>query len=148
MRQRIERTGGFTIIEVLVALLLLAIVITAIVIPLTGFFGLTQRSTQQVNATNLAQQVIEQIRGEWLSQSKYDQACVVTALPSGVPTITIQNEDVQGAAQGAPVSLSVGGTCGTGTAASAPPLRRLSVTATVSGQSSNTSTLVVEVARP
>ena len=148
MRHRIERTGGFTIIEVLVALLLMAIVITAIVIPLTGFCGITQRSTQQVNATNLAQQTIEQIRGEWLSQLKYDQACLVTALPSSVPIVVIQNEDVQGVAQGTPISLVVGGTCGTGSAASGPPLRRLSVTATVINRSSNTSTLVVEVARP
>ena len=100
MQQPTKRLQGFTIIEVLVALALLAIVITAVVLPLTGFFGITRRSSQQVSATNLAQQAIEQIRGEWLNQAKYDQSCLTIALPSSVPTVTLQDEDAQGTAQG------------------------------------------------
>ena len=148
MQQPTKRLQGFTIIEVLVALALLAIVITAVVLPLTGFFGITRRSSQQVSATNLAQQAIEQIRGEWLNQAKYDQSCLTIALPSSVPTVTLQDEDAQGTAQGGTGTLTVSATCGNGTVPSGPPLRRVTIVTTVSGKASNSSTLVVEVARP
>jgi len=148
VRKRTNHTQGFTIIEVLVAIVLLAIVVTAILIPLTGFFGVTRRSTQQVTATNLSQQTVEQIRGEWLNQGKYDQGCVTTALPSTVPTVSIQNEDVQGNAVGTAGTLTVSASCGSGSLPAGPPLRKVTVTTVVSGQASNTSTLVVEVARP
>ena len=140
-----QRGAGFTIVEVLVAIALFAIVVLVVVAPLTGLFGLTQKSTQQVGATNSAQQALERIRGQWLAQSNYDQGCV-DALPAGV-TVSIQNEDVQGSAVGAPGNVIRSADCGSDASVAGPPLRRVTVVAT-SGASASTSTLVVEVARP
>ena len=142
---------GFTLVEILVALLLLGIVIVAILAPLTGLFGLTQRSTRQMDATAQAQQAMELIRGQWLDPSRYAGNCVVGTLPQAVrlPEVQVQDEDVQGKAQPAPAAFTVGtdASCPAGSSppSSGPPLRLVSVTASVNG---NTSTLQVEVARP
>lgn len=147
--------AGFTIIEVLVALTLFAVIILVVLTPLTGLFGLNQRTTGQVSATNLTQRAIEQVRGQWLRNVRYDKACIDTALPSGV-TVTTQGEDLSGNLIGSVINLTaptpnpnVSATCSTTPATAtqtnnAPPLRRLTVTATVNGSSS---TQTLEVAR-
>jgi prepilin-type N-terminal cleavage/methylation domain-containing protein len=143
---------GFTIIEVLVAVALFAVVVLVILAPLTGLFGLTQKSNQQVNATNFAQQAVETIRGQWLATNKYryDLNCIVGPLVLGgaSPTIAVQDEDVQGNPQTNATTFFVGTTanCPTsGTVAAGPPLRSVTVTATVNGTIAK---LIVEVARP
>lgn len=142
--------AGFTIIEVLVAALLFAIVALVILAPLTGLFGLTQRSGTQVTATNAAQQVLEQVRGQWLDQVKYSKACADLTLPTGVTvTTSVQDKDVQGTAVGTAYSATIG--CATAAVrASQPALHALTVTATspTTSGSAVTSTLNVEVARP
>ena len=151
MRHRtdVRTEAGFTIIEVLVAIALFAIVVLVILAPLTGLFGLTQKSAQQTNATGLAQQSIEQIRGQWLDANRYGNNCVVGALPA---TATIQDEDAQGnsVANASTFSVQAASACPTTPASgvpstSGPALRKVTATATVNG---TTSTLVVEVARP
>lgn len=155
-----RKNGGFTIIEVLVAIALFAIVILVVLVPLTGLFGLTQKSAQQTSATNLAQQTMETIRGQWLNANRYGNNCVLGPLPStpSAPVVTVQGEDVQGNPLRdnygiviPPVSPTVGNatTCpavapvGT-TPPAGPPLRLITVKATVNG---GTSTLVAEVSR-
>ena len=154
---RSRRDSGFTIIEVLVAIALFAIVILVILAPLTGLFGLSQRSAQQTSATNLAQQAMETIRGQWLNLSRYQYGlnCVTGPLTSSAvnPTVVVQDEDAQGNRQTnvAAFSVQTAATCpsyppsGVTTFSQGPPLRRVTVTATVNG---TTSTLVAEVARP
>jgi prepilin-type N-terminal cleavage/methylation domain-containing protein len=145
---------GFTIVEMLVATALFVILVLVIVAPITGLFGLTNKSAQQTNATNLAQQTIEQIRGQWLDGNRYGNNCVGVALPNTPVTasVLVQDEDFLGTpqantttfpAQTVPncVSTPPSGVV----SASGPPIRKITVTATVNG---SPSTLVVEVARP
>ena len=137
----------------LVAIALFAIVVLVVVVPLTGLFGLTKKSTTQVSATNTAQQWLEQVKGQWQNQSTYAQACITT-LPtatSGV-TIAIRDEDAQGndsstytPASSFPYAASAYSlvACPATPQPAFAPLRLVTVTAVVSGV---TSTLNVEVA--
>jgi len=143
-----QRINGFTIVEVLVAMALFAIVVLVILAPLTGLFGLTQRSTQQVGATNTAQQVLEQIRGQWLDQVKYSKSCADLTVPAGVTvTTTVQDKNAQGTAVGSTYSAVIG--CSTAAVRTIPNIRYLTVTASAtSGTATGSSSLSVEVARP
>ncbi|GGR25054.1 prepilin-type N-terminal cleavage/methylation domain-containing protein [Deinococcus ruber] len=143
------KAQGFTLLEVLVALALLGVVIVAILAPLTGLFGMSQRSTRQVAATTQAQQAIELIRGQWLDPGRYAGNCVVGSLPADVKVLSVQDEDVRGTVQTAPIAFSVGTqvSCPSDSSPAAPgsPLRKVSVSAALSG---STSVLQIEVARP
>lgn len=148
--RRHNLTQGFTIIEVLVAILLFAVIVVVIVAPLTGVFGLTRNSTDQINATNLAQQVLEEVRGQWLDQGKYNQTCINLTLPSGITSLTSQSENVQGNALdangNATTEQSISTSCSATAGASSPdPLRLVRVRATVNN---TVASLSVEVARP
>jgi len=150
---------GFTIIEVLVAVALFAVVVLVILAPLTGLFGLTQKSSRQTGATNIAQQAMETIKGQWqnVSRNQYDLNCAIGPLyttslaPSPTVTYTVQNEDVQGnnVANGSAFFVGTSSTCPATAPAGAvvspgPAIREITVTATVG---TSTSTLVLEVAR-
>lgn len=136
-------TQGFTIIEVLVATALFAIVVLVVLVPITGLFGLTKKSTTQVSATNLAQKWLEEVKGQWQNPSSYNAACIAVAPPAEV-TIQVQNKDVQGNNTGAAYPVLV---CGSGTATVAP-LRLVTVGATVTtGSTTTKSDLSVEVAQ-
>ena len=78
-----------TIIEVLVAIMLLSVVVLVVLTPLTGFFGLTRKSGTQVSATQAAQQAMEQIRGDWLNQTAYEQLCTASPLPVTTPPLSV-----------------------------------------------------------
>ncbi|GGS17035.1 prepilin-type N-terminal cleavage/methylation domain-containing protein [Deinococcus knuensis] len=134
------RTQGFTIIEVLVAVFLTSVIALVVLTPLTGFFGLTRRSNQQVTATQQAQQVIEAVRGDWLSVANYDQRCATQPLPAGAQ-VTLTNLDVNGNPTGTP---ALNTTCGSNPPDTAP-VRRINVQVTLGGA---TSSLSVDVARP
>jgi prepilin-type N-terminal cleavage/methylation domain-containing protein len=145
------KAQGFTVVEVLVAILLFAIVVLAVLAPLSGLFSLTKKSSQQVSATNIAQQAIETIRGQWQNASRvqYDLNCIAGPLTTAAtnPTVSVRNGNSRGTFQNPAVSLTVGDatTCPAfGTAVPGPQLREVTVTATVNG---NTAKLVVEVAR-
>lgn len=150
---------GFTIIEVLVAVALFAVVVLVVLAPLTGLFGLTQKSNRQTGATNVAQQALETFKGQWqnISRNQYDLNCVIGPLyttslnPTPTLTYTVQDENVLGTSVANTKIFFVGtSTTCPGTAASGvtvtpgPAIRRVSVTATVGAVSS---TLVLEVAR-
>lgn len=145
---RTASEDGFTIIEVLVSIMLLSIVIMLVLSQLTGLFGVSKRSGEQVTATNLAQSVIEQVKGEWQDQPKYSSACITAAsLPSGV-TVSLQDYDATESAQGAAYSLSLQGTgCGSNPPSpdNSAPLRGVTVTATVNGKATS---FEVKVAHP
>lgn len=140
--------AGFSLVEVLVAIMLMGIIVLVVVTPLTGFFGLTRRSNQQVDATQLAQRTLETIRGEWLNQARYDQVCSSVPLPQppGGSTITVEvtNLDPNGAVLG---TAAYRADCATVTAGDTSPLRRVEVTHRDS-QGKVQAKLAVEVARP
>lgn len=164
MRHPIDHTAtrssqGFTIIEVLVATALFAIVVLVVLVPITGLFGLTKRSTTQVSATNLAQQWVEQVKGQWQDSPTYNRACISTAPPASV-TITIRDEDALGRNSStstlapfpytaAEYSVVVNANCSSVAAQVNPaPLRLIKVQATINdGTTTVTSDLNVEVAR-
>lgn len=143
-----RRRQGFTIIEVLVATALFAIVVLVVLVPITGLFGLTKRSTTQVGATNMAQQWLEQVKGQWLNQPIYNRACISTAPPASV-TISVQNKNAQGVNTGTPYSVIINPNCMSVAAqVNPPPLRLVTVTASVNnGTGTVLSTLSVEVAQ-
>lgn len=95
---RPTKAQGFTIIEVLVTIALLSVIVLVVLTPLTGFFGLTRRSNEQVGATQSVQRALEQIRGAWLSVGNYDQVCVPAALPVTDPplNVTVTNVNLSG----------------------------------------------------
>ncbi|PTA67855.1 hypothetical protein C8263_10620 [Deinococcus arcticus] len=126
--------------EVLVGVLLVSVIVMVVLTPLTGFFGLTRRSTQQVGATQTAQALLETIRGDWLSAAMYDQRCTTATIPAGA-TLTVTNLDLNGNAVGsAPLNASC-----SGNAPDTAPIRRLQL---VVQADTARSTLVVDVARP
>ncbi|MBZ9713171.1 hypothetical protein [Deinococcus multiflagellatus] len=138
--QRTETRGGITIVEVLVGVLLVSVIVMVVLTPLTGFFGLTQRSTQQVGATQTAQQVLETIRGDWLSLAMYDQRCTTATIPSGT-TLTVTNLDLNGAPTG---TVTLNASC-SGNTPDPAPVRRVQL---VARSGTAQSTLSVDVARP
>lgn len=131
---------GFTIIEVLVAVLLTSVIAFVVLTPLTGFFGLTRRSTEQVTATQQAQRVLESVRGDWLSVANYDQRCATQPVPAGAQ-VTLTNLDVNGDPTGTP---TLNASCGSNPPDPAP-VRRVNVQVTLG---TVTSSLSVDVARP
>ncbi|GAA5439989.1 hypothetical protein Dcae01_01498 [Deinococcus caeni] len=131
---------GFTIVEVLVAVLLTSVIAFVVLTPLTGFFGLTRRSTEQVTATQQAQQVLESVRGDWLSVANYDQRCATQPVPAGAQ-VTLTNLDVNGDPTGTP---TLNASCGSNPPDPAP-VRRVNVQVTLG---TVTSSLSVDVARP
>lgn len=128
---------------------LLSVIVLVVLTPLTGFFGLTRRSNQQVDATQVTQRALETIRGEWLNAGRYDQACVTTALPVVTPPleISVTNLDPDGQTLGAAPWRP---DCAVGGPLSPPdtsPLRRVRVTR-VDGSGRVLSQLTVLVDRP
>ena len=56
---------GLTLVELLVAMVLLGVLATAILAPLTGLFRMTAESTRTLSATAQAQEVIEHVQAQW-----------------------------------------------------------------------------------
>ena len=119
-------TAGLTIIEVLVSIALLSIIILVVLTPLTGFFGLTRRSNEQVGATQAAQRAMESLRGDWLDLSRYDKNCLSNPAVLDGLVIEITALDVDSLEIG---TLGKPGSCTlAGTGGSPSPLRRVRIT--------------------
>ena len=141
--------AGFTIIEVIVTIALLSVIVLVVLTPLTGFFGLTRRSNQQVDATQLTVRAVETIRGEWLNLGRYDQACVITPLPVSTPPleVIVTNLGPDGQTLGAAAWRSDCAAGGPLSPADTSPLRRVQVTR-LDGAGRVLSQLTVLVDRP
>jgi len=139
----VRAAKGFTIVEVLIATMILGVLIGSILGPLGGLFRMTQRSQELLSNTTLAQQTVEKIVNDWRDIDKFSHSCISssTVIPSGV-TVEIQNLDSSGSVATA-TAYSIQD-CSS--AADAVPLKRVKVTASANGTAP--SVIVVDIARP
>ena len=70
------KSYGFTIVEILVAILILGIFLAVLSTTLTGSLRMNRDSQRQLNTASDAQRLIENIRASWSTQANYDAACV------------------------------------------------------------------------
>ena len=76
--------SGFTIVEILVAILIFGILMVVLSSTLSGSLKLNQQAQQELGTTSGVQDVIERIRTSWSVQANYDAACVAgLTLPPG-----------------------------------------------------------------
>ncbi|MPY66597.1 type II secretion system protein [Deinococcus sp. SDU3-2] len=156
MRGAARRQGGFTLIEILVSIAILAVLAAVLTATLTGSLGLNREAQQQLGTTSQAQQLLEQVRGAWSTQDNYDRACAPIALPAGY-SVRFQSLDARAnvlgtGTAGAPTAIRTT-TCATqsvvnapGSSPAAPPrMRRLVVTSQTGRQDV---TLTLDVLRP
>lgn len=119
------RQQGLTLIEVLVAITIFAVVL-AVIVPLLGFFRLNNQSTRTLNATTLAQNVVEDVQGFWQNADHYNKTCYEPAspLPSQV-NLQPYTLDLGG---GSPSPVSLKYSCANATAdTDYIPLKRMEV---------------------
>ena len=102
-----HRNSGFSLIEMLAATVILGVLITVVLAPLTQLFKNTGRNGRTLQTTTQTQQVVEYIRGQW-------QSYPVVPDSSGVD----QNIPLRSASQG-----RYDGTCGT-----LPPVTGMRIT--------------------
>lgn len=122
------RGQGLTVIEVLIAITIFAVVL-AVIVPLLGLFRLNNQSTRTLNATALAQNVVEDVQGFWRNAEHYNKTCYepATAPPSQL-SMSAFSLDAGG---GSPAPLPLRGDCASAPADTAYiPLKRIEVTVT------------------
>lgn len=79
-----NETHGFTIIEILVAILILGIFLAVLSTTLTGSLRLNSDSQRQLNTASDAQRILEDIRANWSTPANYNSACVTgITVPTG-----------------------------------------------------------------
>ena len=121
-----QRTKGLTLIEILIALMLLGVLVSFVVSSLAGSFQITRENRKSLDATTTAQRIIEDIRGQWSgagTKAVYNTACAnVTLTPPNVSFMSLT-------ATQTPLALDATPT-GTPTAAVTVPCGALSVSPT------------------
>jgi len=80
---------GLTLIEVLIAMTVFAVLMMVVTQSLLPLFGLTRESRLQLDANQQAQEIIEAIRSAWLDVAQYEKTCAPIHLPSGA-TVRVQ----------------------------------------------------------
>lgn len=168
-----KSTQGLTIIELLISMVLLGVLMTAILAPLTGLFQMTGQSTQTLNATTQAQEIMEYIQGQWRSYpparnpdpqeqsdqeksnvaaqqrsiSSYAQTCV-TNLPSARDglevTVSVWELDNSG---NEVRTLNLRQSCSGAGGISAIPMKRVNVSVTTNDPN-NSASLTVDLPNP
>ncbi|WP_291426071.1 type II secretion system protein J [Deinococcus sp.] len=141
----IDREAGFTIIEVLVALLLFAIIIVVLVPIMIGSLKMNRQTGQQLDTSTRTQQLLETVRGEWADRVKYDKACAATlSVPAGY-SVTSQPLDSRAAIVGGSTATNITTTCPATIPPSPPAMRRVTVT---SGAGPQDTRLTLDLLRP
>ncbi|PZA07837.1 MULTISPECIES: prepilin-type N-terminal cleavage/methylation domain-containing protein [unclassified Meiothermus] len=106
------RQQGLTLVEVLVAIAIFAAIL-AVVVPLVGFFRLNSQSTRTLNATTLAQNLVEEVRGFWQDPDHYNKTCYEPASP--LPSQVSLRAYALDATGGNPSPLTVNYSCASAT---------------------------------
>lgn len=128
--------AGFTLIEILTAILILGVLMSVLMFTLTGTMRLNRQSGQQIDSASRAQDVLEKIRGAWNTPDgvNYARICAPLTLPDGVSaTVTNLTSRAQPSGTEQPVRVvPPGTTCAsypidTAPDGSLPPMRRLSI---------------------
>ena len=157
-----QRTDGFSLIEVLAATVILGVLITVVLAPLTNLFKQTGKSGETLQTSTQAQEVLEAIKGQWRTpptpsttdastrtsndaarnsaRMNYDLSCYPGVTVPATATVVIRPVDRDGVA-GSPL------TCATAVPAisTIPVMKRITVTT----RSNNSAvTLSVDVPRP
>lgn len=135
--------NGFSLVEALVATVILGVLLAAVLGPIGGLFKMSKSNQQTLNNTTLAQQVAERIVSAWTDPARFSGGCLDLAaepLPAGV-SVTVQDLDALAAPASAPQPLAA---C-PGGASSSAPLRRVHIVAASGGPKAE---VVLDVARP
>lgn len=125
-----RRKSGFTIVEVLISIVLLALLVVAVALPILNFQKLNIQSRNSLSATTQAQKTLEAVRLRVVNNYSYLPPLTAAQLDGATCTnISVLN------------TVMVPTDC---SGNSNPPMRRLSVTKQVAGQASSV-TLTVDV---
>lgn len=134
---------GFTLVETLVAILLLSILIMMVTAPITGLFGMTRDSTRRLSATGQAQQALEYIKSEWEDVAKYNATCVLDTLNvATLGAVTVEALNYNGVSTG---NVAFRNSCASATSNSEAPIKRVTIVSTVQTTSAQ---LTIDLARP
>lgn len=139
--------SGFTIIEILVAILIFGILMVVLSSTLSGSLKLNHQAQQELSTTSGVQDVIEKIRNAWSVQANYDAVCVLgLSLPSGY-TAKYMNLDSRANPITTPATNTITNTCPTTTVTPSTPvvMRRIQVS---SGSGAQGASLELDVLRP
>lgn len=132
------KQAGFTLVELLVAIALFAILIAVISSTMIGILGVNGKSQQRLASTSKVQKVVESIKASWSASptksiANYGNACVEMegSLPAGT-TVQVQGLDKRGGSAGsaANVVFRQPGTCPTTVPSGVPDMRRVTVKST------------------
>ena len=84
------KTSGLTLIEILIAMSLLAIMTGFVVSSLAGSFQITRASRKALEATASVQRIVEEVRGQWQLRDRFNPFCAVVDLsPDASPFLTL-----------------------------------------------------------
>ncbi len=125
-----NKTFGFSLIEAIIATVLLGVLLAAVLGPIGGLFKISKSNQQTLGNTTLAHQVAERIVKSWEDPAKFSGGCldlVSEPLPAGV-RVAVQDLDAYATPVSMPQPLS---NC-PGTTSSAP-MRRVLITAANGG---------------
>jgi len=82
-----NRRSGFSIIEALIATVILGVLIAAVLGPLGNLFRMSKSNQQLLDNTTLVQSIAERVVREWQDPTRYEQGCLELTsapLPAGV----------------------------------------------------------------
>lgn len=168
---------GFTLIEMLASIVIMGLLVTAVLGPLTSLFKNTRTSGQALQKTTQAQNVLEFVKGQWkpyprvlfnvaagdpnfgqdqngpvrsASRQRYDSTCydpTGLAVPVGTTFSIVVNVVDRNGNVGAQLPVTASTNCAGIAAAAVPPLMKR-VTVTVASPDTPSTILSTNVARP
>ena len=165
-------TGGFTIIEILVSILILGLLMAVLSALMTGSLKMNQQSQRQVNTTSEAQRIMEDTRNAWNTKNasneyeNYNKACAPgLTVPAGytVKFINLNSRAQPLTSSGTVATTATGATSAAindvnntatctaatgatvGTPATSPTMRRIQVS---SGTGAQDTSLTLDILRP
>ncbi|GHG04431.1 pili assembly chaperone [Deinococcus piscis] len=145
--------AGFTLVEILVAIALFAILMAVLSSTLLGTLNINGKSQQRLASTTKVQQVVENVKASWTSSAKalanYGNVCVEMegAVPAGT-TVQVQGLDKRGGNAGSAVNavFKQPGACSATVPTSMPDMRRVTVKST--DADGKAVTIVLDIVNP